>query len=333
MSRRLLMFFTLCFVVLNLSIPTSIAKGPLSGKIYAIEVDGTFAYMGAGEELVVFDVTNPIKPIQIASLGLLGDSVQDIQIVGDLAFIATGTAGLHIINVVDPYQPAKVSRLETPGQASGVYVVDGYAYLAAGSGLIILDVSDPEKPAPVAFSETLGWDSDVIVAKGYAYVASGEEGVRVVDVSNPHAPTIIGSIDTPNDANGIFAESDLLFIAAGSGGLQIVNISDPSNPKEVSVEDTGYARQVIVSSGYAYIASERKGLCTVDISSPTRPELIKRYPAEGSANSIDVEDGYIFTADGIGGLLVINGFMNHSSISDSQYSPAPDSVRSFTPKK
>ncbi|MEE9398091.1 MAG: hypothetical protein V3V31_13880 [Methylococcales bacterium] len=306
MPRRLFIFRTFCFVVLNLIILASVAKGPITGKTNAVDVNGSFAYLGVGQEMVVFNVIDPANPVLIGTVDALGDTVQDIQIVENLAFVAAGTAGLHIIDVSNPNQPQKISHFETPGLVNGLFVTEGHAYLAAGgAGLLVMDISNPSNPVPVSMSKTLAWDTDVVVSKGIAYVASGEEGVRMVDVTTPSNPLTIRSINTPNDANGVFVEGNLLFVAAGSGGLQIVNIENSSAPKEVVVEDTGYARRVVVDSGFAYVAIERKGVWALDITNPSTPKRVKRFVPEGSANSLDIEGDYIYVGDGTGGLLVI----------------------------
>lgn len=306
MPRRLFIIYTFCCVVLNLPISASNAA-PIDGQTYALDVFNSFAYLGVGRQLVVFDVTDPRAPVQVAEVEDLGDSVQDIQVIGDLAFIATGTTGLHIIDVSIPAQPVKISSSNTPGMVTGVYVADGYAYLAAGgAGLLILDVSDPANPTAVAQSRTLDWDTNVVVSGGYAYVASGEEGVRVVDITDPTKPLTIGRIQTPNDAMDVFVDGDHIFIAAGSGGLQIVNISDPFNPQQVAVVDTGYTRRVHVDAGFAYVATERNGVWAISISNPVAPRRNKRFNPQGSANSLAVEGDYIYVADGVGGLLVLH---------------------------
>ena len=80
----------------------------------------------------------------------------------------------------------------TPGFASGVAVVGGYAYVVDGFGLRVVDVSTPSAPAEVGFYDTPGDAYGVAVAGGYAYVAAYDAGLRVVDVSTPSNPTEVG---------------------------------------------------------------------------------------------------------------------------------------------
>lgn len=283
------------------------SKGPISGNSYAVDVNHSFVYLGVGQQLAIFNVMNPASPLLIGTVGGLGDSVQDIQVIGDLAFVAAGTAGLHIIDVSDPRQPLIISSYATTGFANDIFVLDNHVYLAAGgAGLLIIDVSDLTTPIQVSASETPGWDGGVFVAGGYAYVASGEDGLRVVDISDPSAPVITGTVRTHNDANDLIIEGDLIYVAAGSGGLQIVDIRDPLDPKEMATVDTGYARKVVVKNSYAYVATERDGVLVLDITNPSNPGRVKLYNPHGSANSLDVEGDFIYVADGLGGLLMLN---------------------------
>ena len=283
------------------------SKGPVAGNTYAIDVNNSFVYLGVGQQLAIFNVTNPVNPVLTGTVEGLGDSVQDVQVMGDLAFVAAGTAGLHIIDVSDPRQPFIISSYDTPGFANSLFVLDDYVYLAAGgAGLLIIDVSDPTIPINVSVSETPGWDWSVFVASGYAFVASGEDGLRVVEIADPSAPLITGSISIHNDANDVYIVDDLIYVAAGSGGLQIIDISDPLDPTEVTSMDTGYARRVVVDNGFAYVATERDGVLVLDISNPANPARVKLFNPHGSANNLDVEGDYIYVADGLGGLLVLS---------------------------
>lgn len=283
------------------------SKGPVAGNTYAIDVNNSFVYLGVGQQLAIFNVTNPVNPVLTGTVEDLGDSVQDVQVMGDLAFVAAGTAGLHIIDVSDPRQPFIISSYDTPGFANSLFVLDDYVYLAAGgAGLLIIDVSDPTTPVNVSVSETPGWDWSVFVASGYAFVASGEDGLRVVEIADPSAPLITGSISIHNDANDVYIVDDLIYVAAGSGGLQIIDISDPLDPTEVTSMDTGYARRVVVDNGFAYVATERDGVLVLDISNPANPARVKLFNPHGSANNLDVEGDYIYVADGLGGLLVLS---------------------------
>jgi hypothetical protein len=59
------------------------------------------------------------------------DYAFDLEVVGDLAYIAAGVSGLQIVDVSDPDNPEIIGYWDdNPGYAYGVTVSDDYAYLA-----------------------------------------------------------------------------------------------------------------------------------------------------------------------------------------------------------
>ncbi len=103
--------------------------------------------------------------------------------------VTGGPEGLFIIiDVSDPENPQVIGHVDTDGYAYGVYVSEGYAYVAGEeNGLVIVDVSDPSNPQIVGHvnvRDTRG----VYVSEEYAYVADGSNGLVVMDVSDPEDP-------------------------------------------------------------------------------------------------------------------------------------------------
>ena len=77
-----------------------------------------------------------------------------------------------MINVANPARPVEVGVYDTPGDASGVTVAGGYAYVANGeSGLRIINVAGLAPPVEVGAYAPPGDVRDVAVAGNYAYVA------------------------------------------------------------------------------------------------------------------------------------------------------------------
>jgi hypothetical protein len=110
----------------------------------------------------------------------------DVEVVGDLAYVADGGAGLRVIDIFDPAAPIELGALDTPGIALDVEVVGDLAYLAAGvSGLRILDVSNPAALVELGALDTPSVALDVEVIGDMAYVVDMDYGLRVVQVSNP----------------------------------------------------------------------------------------------------------------------------------------------------
>jgi hypothetical protein len=74
-----------------------------------------------------------------------------------------------------------VKSVDTPGYASGVYVSDGYAFVAdMDSGLQIIDVEPPESAYIVKTVGTPDSAYEVCVSDGYAYIADFDGGLRII---------------------------------------------------------------------------------------------------------------------------------------------------------
>ena len=71
----------------------------------------------------------------------------DLVVVGKYAYVARGTTGLEIYDVVDPRNPRLTGTCNTSGSATDVSVKGDFAYVADGSsGMQVVDVSDPARP-------------------------------------------------------------------------------------------------------------------------------------------------------------------------------------------
>ena len=71
------------------------------------------------------------------------------------------------------------------GDATGVVVSGGYAYVGDGSnGLVIVDISDKDDPGKAGSYDTEGVSNGVTVSGDYAYVADGANGLVIIDISS-----------------------------------------------------------------------------------------------------------------------------------------------------
>jgi hypothetical protein len=142
----------------------------------------------------VFDLSEPSAPVGVGGLELghgwisplcVCSYAHDLAFSDGYAYVAersyAGGSGLRVIDVSDPTAPVQVALVETPGEALGVAVSDGYAYVAdGGSGLRVFDVSAPSAPIEVGSYDTPGTAWDVAVAGAYAYVADEEAGLEIL---------------------------------------------------------------------------------------------------------------------------------------------------------
>jgi hypothetical protein len=96
--------------------------GQIGGATLAVAVQGRYAYVGVGPRLVVVDVGDPARPVEVGRTGVLPGVVRDVAVSGSYAYVADGDAGLRVIDVSNPSSPREVGAYDTPGDAWGVAV-------------------------------------------------------------------------------------------------------------------------------------------------------------------------------------------------------------------
>jgi hypothetical protein len=122
------------------------------------------------------------------------------------------------------------------GEALGVAVTNGLAYVAMGEGgLAAFDISDPARPVQVGGCDSGGHASGVQVVGNRAYVAS--DGLEIIDISNPSSPVPLGRYDTWGSAHDVQVVGNRAYVTDGT--LKIVDVSNPAHPALLSYYYTG----------------------------------------------------------------------------------------------
>jgi hypothetical protein len=214
-------------------------------------------------------------PTAVSFIALPGVT-NNVDVSGGYAYVATGAAGLQVVDVRDPQALAIVGAKDTPGNANDVVVVGNLAYVADGSaGLQIIDVTDPRNPVQRGSLDTPGDAQDVVVKNARAFVADGVSGLQIIDISNPQTPTLLGTVDTPGSASGVDVDPqrNLVVVADGATGIRVIDITDVAHPTIVGNIDTGTATDVAVRDGFAFVADGESSFTVVDLSDPRNPAV------------------------------------------------------------
>jgi len=249
-------------VVVRLDSFKIISRLELRGYARTVYVMDSFAYVATeAEGFVIVDVKDPYEP------KLLGYdawfTAYDLHTDNDtLVYIAASYWFIEEY-VGDPNYPMYRRRCTTPGDAHGVYVVGGYAYVACEElGLTVIHVENRDSLARVGFCDTPSNARDLFVSDTLAYVADGRGGLQIIDVSDPYNPYIVAGIELEGYANRVYVKDDKAYVAAGSGGLKIVDVSDPAHPYLYGECITSYATSVFVDS-LIYVTDRDMGLLII----------------------------------------------------------------------
>jgi len=201
----------------------------------------------------------------------------DIQMVGDLAYVMSDLSGLHIMNLADSSNPVEVGRYLRSLSVNycGVYVTGNRAYLSLFDVGVVLDVSDPAHLVTLGEWHPPGSITQIFLVHENIAFAWGDEGVQyLLDVSDPTNVQFIGTFpDNVGPALGMAGE--YLCMVGLPGGVVLYDFSDPTNPQQVAACDTtSQAGGAVLSGDYAYIATYYDGLHIIDLTNPLQPSLI-----------------------------------------------------------
>lgn len=291
--------------------------GYARGAALDICIRGNFAYVAAGRAgLMVFDVSNPLKPIRIGGFYLKGES-RAVYVDGNRAYLALGTFNtggcaydpqgrLVIMDVSQPNQPALLGEYRLCGRGDQLVISGHYAYIAAyDTGLLVVDVSNPNKPMGVSSLFTANSINGLDVSGNNLYLTMGGQGLQVLDISQPAKPVCVGSYGTP-DARAVKCAGRLACVADASEGLLVLDIGDPAKPVlGGSFPLEGDFQDIEVAGTLACLAAKEE-LHFFDIIDPAKPLHLNTFPTRKETECLAFSGPYAYVADGVFGLQVID---------------------------
>ena len=160
--------------------------GLTDGQIFAGQTGQTQLTVSNGGKEFIVDVTvTEFTPVAQKAVTLPGYG-NNVDVQGDLAYVASGGAGLQVLDVSNRENPQIIGEFDTPGIAIDVKVSGDIAYLAdGGSGIHLLDVSDPAAPLLRSSLDTANNAQDLVVQGDFVFVADGSAGIEIINVADP----------------------------------------------------------------------------------------------------------------------------------------------------
>ncbi len=250
--------------------------GPVDGVVYAGQ-DGValITVTNNGFETQMTLTVKTFTPVGLSWINIPGYA-NNVDVYGDYAYIAAGSAGMQVVDVSNPLSPFIASSLNTNGTAVDIRVDGQYAYIADASGLVIMDVSNPLIPLWVASVSTPGIAQDVMVSGNYAYLAAGLSGLQVIDISNPVQPVLVGSLGGLGwlgNAVGVDVSGTTAVLGAGNF-VYTIDVSNPAAPTVLGSVSVGSIKDLVVRDNTVYTAAYTSGFHLIDITIPTVPVIL-----------------------------------------------------------
>jgi hypothetical protein len=176
--------------------------------------DGNYAYVGSdrpGGGVSIFDIFNPFEPQFVTMYP--GDEMEDVEVhngigyFGSDVFPTTSGTGVDIVNLSDPSNPVRLSRVNS---------------LNGGHNKV----------------------HTLTVSKGFLYTSdNATDTVKIVDVANPSRPMLVKSLDlgAPSGvaSHQVVVDNDRLYVASklnNNDGLEccgwthIYDVASPAQP-------------------------------------------------------------------------------------------------------
>ncbi|MCK6623715.1 MAG: hypothetical protein DPW09_02140 [Anaerolineae bacterium] len=192
-------------------VPATVEPTPPNDSVDAVFIQDQYAYLNLGSNLVILDISDPVRPVAAGSAALPANTpAASIYVLDHYAYVLAD--GLRIFDVSNPTQPAEVGCFSLP-------IRDWTEYIPMVSPL----------PPPHRGMDVVARRAET--GRLYAYIAAHAAGLRIVDVSDPAAPVEVGSYEfEPTPAvTGIVVSGNLAYLASPDG-LRIVDVSRPTQP-------------------------------------------------------------------------------------------------------
>ena len=217
-----------------------------------------------------------------------------------------------VSNPRKPMQVARVYNTQTSTfrEQHALPQHDKYIMMQDGFGFQIWDFSNPRVPVQTKRHVMSGYAHDdygscwqIFWQAPYVYIANGSKGFDVVDCSNISNPVLVKHITAPRQVGPIFAIGNLLYTSAHDfgKGFTIYDISNPADPKLLnSYANTENMYASTINGGKMIISARGNTnnavFGTYDVSDPINIKKISTLDIGNSAEQLycSTQDDYIF---------------------------------------
>ena len=286
-----------------------------------------YMFIADGNSLLVYNVSNPEKPMLLNKMTDFNDKVYGISILGDRLYMASGPGWIYVINISNPENPTKLQQITYLDNANDVAVTEKYMYVAdTNTGFLIFNLNNQINPELSGMfyvlksniSGTLqGWAGISIEVSGNYVFLSAEKrvGFYIVDVSDPESPKEVFHSLGKNVYDIAIRGNDVYL--ARADGTSEYNLLDVSNPYAPNTTGTFFINEikdraaiaVHPSGDYIYAASgDTWHIFKVPDTIP--PQIIIDRPQKGEifSNQVINISGTASDKNGIKEVLVNGNF-------------------------
>ncbi|MBN1549993.1 T9SS type A sorting domain-containing protein, partial [bacterium] len=293
----------------NMQAPQVVKKIVLKGLLCA-EVTNKTLYIGAWNNLYVFDVTDPNNPVHKKTLDM--PRVNDLVFKEKYLYLAwdsTPDIGIKIMDITNPLDPQEVTFKETVvtttdnGNTLNEYkspekiAVDNDKLVAACRGSIetfVFDISNPADPVEkgrAVFDPTVGWPSisSLYAQNGFAYVCTGGTSYPLlkIDISDAENPVIADQYEDFKAVTHVTGEDNRLYVASDER-LWIYDNSDVESPKLIGSDFKWYNLHRIAVKDQMLYALRNDSCYILNVTDPQNVVQVGVYVSENGNELRDI---------------------------------------------
>ncbi len=254
--------------------PELIGRGESNGR--NIAKSGDYAFLG-GDDIYIYDVSNPRSPDQIASLEIEGERVLHWTRVDEVLFSAHEENGLRIFDITNPQRPELTTHYENSGEYGEIIPYQNYLYQIVTHGnyarfVKIISIENPVHPTLV---DSVTWD--FFGRNDHVSKIHINENLLAVNLQNTF-------FDSSINRNYQFE------------GIELYSLENPEQPLKLSsIEFTG-VNDIVINEDHLYVGGdEEPGLNIYSLENLEEPRLVERRNEHGRCDRIVIQDDLLIT--------------------------------------
>ena len=254
----------------------------LSEGSYITKIGSTvyISCSGYPGKVQMIDVQNTASPAYLAEYTTANLNPKNIQHHNGLWYIGGDSAGLVVVDLSDPANPANEETLSLSSSSNvcSIALAYPYAYLLSNgsNALSRVDVTDPSSMLSTGCYKAPSF-VNFIFQDGNTLFASSNAGLWVFNMENPELPELVSIwTEFPIDATTYAPDFSKIAVENGklyglkSSDLYVLDVSDTSAITHIGKYDPGiYVYKLDVYNGFAYL-TENDG--TVQLFDSANPE-------------------------------------------------------------
>lgn len=221
------------------------------------------------------DVTDPANPHLVSSL--MGMDANDIEILGDDAYISVRYQGYTIVDISDPIHPSITEEIfdhSIAGYVEGIDVNADYVFIAASSlGFGIFGNTNSSPPSLLVKVPVVGGVDSLQVKGTMLYIGAHNDGIWIVDISDPKNPVENAYIHNGGRNDGLDIDGTSLYVAGEWAGFTSIDITDPAGPR---MRITNFDDNINAVAGNGDVVYTSAGI--ISVLDPEKPVYVSKEP-------------------------------------------------------